>query len=46
MGEKTVSSENGVEKIGYPYAKNEVGPLSYIMKKINSKWNKDLKLKS
>ena len=37
----TVSSTNGAEKT----AKNETGPLSYTIHKINSKWMKDLNVR-
>lgn len=29
------------EKIEYPHAKNEVGPLIYMVNKLNAKWTKD-----
>ena len=42
---KTVSSINGVGKIGQPHEKNETGPLSYTLHNINSKWIKDFNVR-
>ena len=47
-GERIISSINGVGKIGKldsQMQKNKTGPLSYIIK-VNSKWIKDLKVRS
>lgn len=40
--ESTIFSRNGAGKTGHPGAKNEAGPLSYIMYKTRGKQIKDL----
>ena len=37
-GERTVSSINGAIKAGKTHERNETGPLSYSIYKINLKW--------
>ena len=44
--ERTVSSINGIGKIGQPHAKKkETGQQSYTIHKINSRWIKDLNVR-
>lgn len=45
-GEKTVTSITGDGKTRYTLQKNEIGWLSYTIYKINSKWIKDVKIRS
>ena len=45
MGERTVSSINGLGKLDSHMQQNETGTLSYTPTKVNSKWIKDLAIR-
>ena len=45
MGERTVSSINGLGKLDSHMQQNETGTLPYTPTKVNSKWIKDLTIR-